>query len=169
MLTFSPTPIQPVPPSFNAAALFPQLFGVPPCIDQAPHSHPHQYSLLYQGEKALWCPQEELENYDILATIPTVEELDHYPPNFVMHFCGPIPHTTLLKSHTGILSPITLCSKAGLHPHSTHFPRGYLEVSNKDTLILLFSQFLPDWLEHFEGAYIPLLLFDFLDGRRVTV
>jgi hypothetical protein len=24
-------------------------------------------------------------------------------------------------------------------------------------------------LEHFEGAYVPLLLFDFLDGRRATV
>ena len=169
MLTFSPTPVQPVPPSFDAAALFPQLFGVPPCVDQAPHLHLHHYSLLYQGEKALWCPQEELGNVDVLATIPTVEELDNYPPNFVTRFRCPVPHTTLLESRTGILPPVTLCSKVGLHPHSAHFPLGYLEVSNKDALILLFCQFPPDWLEHFEGAYIPLLLFDFLDGRRATV
>ena len=139
-LTFSPAPVQPAPPSFNAAALFPQLFGVPPCVDQAPHSHPHQYSLLYQGEKALWCPQEELGNVDVLATIPTTEELDRYPPNFVTRFRCPVPHTTLLESCTGILPPVTLCSKVGLHPHSVHFPLGYLEVSNKDALILLFRQ-----------------------------
>ena len=169
MLTFSSAPVQTAPLSFDATALFSQLFGVPPCIDQAPHSHPHQYSLLYQGEKALWCPQEELGNVDVLATITTVEELDNYPPNFITRFCGPILHTTLLESHTGVLPPVTLCSKVGLHPHSAHFPLGYLEVSNKDTLILLFQQFPPDWLEHFEGAYIPLLLFDFLDGCRVTV
>ena len=168
-LTFSPAPVQPAPPSFDAAALFPQLFGIPPCVDQAPHSHPHQYSLLYQGEKALWCPQEELGNVDILATIPIVEELDNYPPNFVTRFCCPVPHTTLLESRTGVLPPVTLCSKVGLHPHSAHFPLGYLEVSNKDALILLFHQFPPDWLEHFEGAYVPLLLFDFLDGRRATI
>ena len=168
-LTFSPTPIQPAPPSFDAAALFPQLFGVPPCVDQAPHSHPHQYSLLYQGEKALWCPQEELGNVDVLTTIPTVEELDNYPPNFITRFRCLVPHTTLLESRTGVLPPITLCSKVGLYPHSTHFPLGYLEVSNKDTLILLFRQFPPDWLEHFEGAYVPLLLFDFLDSCCATV
>ena len=168
-LTFSPAPIQPTPPSFDAAALFPQLFGIPLCVDQAPHSYLHQYSLLYQGEKALWCPQEELTNHNALATVSTVEELNHYPLNFVTCFWGPISHTTLLESHTGVLPPVTLCSKVGLHPYSPHFPLGYLEVSNKDTLIHVFRQFPPDWLEHFEGVYVPLLLFDFLDSQRVTV
>jgi hypothetical protein len=42
-------------------------------------------------------------------------------------------------------------------------------VSFKDALVLLFAQLRPEWRQHFEGSYLPFLIFDFLDGRRATV
>ena len=90
-------------------------------------------------------------------------------PHFITRFRGPVPHLAYLQCRTGVLPQVTLCAKVGLHPHSLHFPLGYLEVSFKDALVLLFVQLRPEWCQHFEGSYLPFLIFDFLDGHRATI
>ena len=55
------------------------------------------------------------------------------------------------------------------HPHSLHFPFGYIESSFVDSIKFLFGQFLRGWLEYFEGALVPLASYDFLDGRIATL
>jgi hypothetical protein len=164
-VALAPAPVQPTSPLFDAT-LFPHLFDDPPCTGATPH--PHQYTIIHQIDQKVWYPQEEFVNRDFLTLIPTVADLDTVNPHFVTPFRGPTPHLAYIKS-TGVLPPVTLCSKIGSHPHSLHFPLGYLEISFRDAIKFLFQQFPPDWLEQFEGATVPLVIFDFLDGRRVTV
>jgi len=38
-----------------------------------------------------------------------------------------------------------------------------------DSLKFLFGQFPPVWLTYFENARVPLISYDFLDGRLVTI
>ena len=167
VLTFSPAPVQPTSPAgANPSHL--HLFDRPPCGADA-LSHPHQFSLVYQGENCLWYPQEEFVSRDFLSLIPAVGDLERVTQPFVTPFHGPVPHIVSLESRTGALFPVHLCAKVGRHPYSLHFPLGYLEISFRDAIKFLFRQFPPAWLEHFEGAYVTLLIFDFLDGRRVTV
>ena len=98
----------------------------------------------------------------------------HHPPPFrhtlpwphpplrlhrVTHWRTPLCHP-LFK---GWLSPPLLPL-----PHSATL-RSPSTLKFKDTIILTFRQFPPDWLEYFKGANVPLLLFDFLDGRCATV
>ena len=45
------------------------------------------------------------------------------------------------------------------------FPFSYLESSFVDSIKFLFSQFPPTWLEYFKGSLVPLVAYDFLDGR----
>ena len=166
-LVFSPTVGVPAPPPGHQT--YPIcLFDLPTCTYQE-HRHPHQYTLLYQGEDSIWYPQEEFLSQDFVSNIPTVESLDFTHPHFVTRFRGPIPHLAYLQCRTGVLSQVALCAKVSLHPHSLHFPLGYLEVSFKEALVLLFAQLRPKWRQHFEGSYLPFLTFDFLDGRRATV
>jgi len=58
-----------------------------------------------------------------------------------------------------------MCAKVGRHPHSAHFPFGYLESSFLDSIKFLFSHFPPTWLQEFEGCQVPLVAYNFLDGR----
>jgi hypothetical protein len=167
VLTFSPTPVQPASPTVaNPSHL--HLFDLPPCSADT-LSHPHQFSLVYQGANCLWYPQEEFVNRDFLSLIPVIGDLEHVTQSFVTPFRGPTPHIVTLESRTGALFPVHLCAKVGRHPYSLHFPLGYLEVSFRDAIKFIFRSFPPDWLEHFEGAYVTLLIFDFLDGRRATI
>jgi len=38
-----------------------------------------------------------------------------------------------------------------------------------DSIKFLFGQFPPVWLQYFNSSLIPLVLYDFLDGRLVTI
>ena len=64
---------------------------------------------------------------------------------------------------------VHLCAKIGRHPHSLHFPFGYIESSFIDSIKFLFAQFPRHWIDHFEGVLVPLLSYDLLDGRIATV
>jgi len=38
-----------------------------------------------------------------------------------------------------------------------------------DSLKFLFGQFPPEWLVYFEGVLVPIIAYDFLDGRLATL
>jgi len=148
-------------------ALFPHLFAAPPCANKA-QSHPHQYTVLYEQGRKIWCPQEEFVSQDFLTNIPCASALDNNTPHFVTPFRAKVYHEVqILAQHT--LPSVTLCSKVGKHPSSLHFPFGYLESSFIDSLKFLFGQFPPVWLTYFENSWVPLISYDFLDGRLVTI
>jgi len=147
--------------------LFPHLFATPPCVE-ATQRHPHLYTVVHRNGQHIWCPQEEFVSKDFLANIPRVHHLDHLSPHFVTPFRALVYHEVLIRAiHT--LPPVTLCAKVGRHPASLHLPFGFLESSFVDSLKFLFGQFPPDWLTYFEGALVPLVSYDFLDGRLITV
>jgi hypothetical protein len=70
---------------------------------------------------------------------------------------------------TGPLPPIFLCAKVGRHTYSAPFPFSCLESSFIDSIKDKFSQVPTEWLTYFEGALLPLVLYDFLDGRTITL
>ena len=167
-----PTPVLqelplPVVPLYAEHELFPHLWAAPPC-SLADDVHPHQYTVVYERGEKIWCPQEEFIFRDILGTIPRYTELDNHPAYFVTPFRALAYHHIQLVAN-GPLPNVHLCAKVGRHPPSLHFPFGYLESSFIDSLKFTFGRFPPTWLEYFEGALVPLLAFDFLDGRHATL
>jgi hypothetical protein len=164
----------PRPPTFvlplddsNRAELFPHLFTAPPCI-AANDIHPHQYTVVYECGKKIWTLQEEYFLRNFLQHIPSWNTLDNHPDDFVTPFRAHQYHTIQLAAN-GPLPKVHLCAKLGRHPSSLHFPFGYIESSFIDSIKSLFEQFPATWLPYFEGAFIPLTAYDFLDGRIATL
>jgi len=158
-----PTPGVPFLPEVPVADLFPNLFHAPACT-YAVDRHPHQYSVVYDRGEKHWVPQEEYVERDFLCLLPHISDLETYPTSFVTPFRADIYHNVHIHAISSLPS-IHICAKVGRHPHSASFPFSYLESSFVDSIKFLFSQFPPTWLEYFEGALIPLVAYDFLDGR----
>ena len=154
-------------PALPLADVFPNLFAAPACTFVADR-HPHQYTVVYDRSEKFWVPQEEFIERDFLRNIPRIPDLDTHPLSFVTPFRADVFHNVWTNT-TAILPPINLCTKIGRHPHSASFPFGYLESSFADSIKFLFGQFPPDWLEYFEGVLVPLVAYDFLDGRIATL
>ena len=147
--------------------LFPHLFAAPPCTNPAP-THPHLYTVLHEQGRKVWCPQDEFVNCDFLANIPCSTTLDTANPHFVTPFRSQVYHEVHIKA-IDTLPAVTICAKVGLHPTSLLFPFGYLESSFVDSIKFLFGQFPPVWLQYFNRSLVPLVSYDFLDGRLVTI
>jgi len=145
------------------ADLFPHLFNAPVCT-LAVDRHPHQYTVVYDHGEKYWVPQEEYVERDFLHLLPRIPDLETYPISFVTPFCADIYYNVHVHAISHLPS-IHICAKVGRHPHSASFPFGYLESSFVDSIKFLFSQFPPTWLEYFEGSLVPLVAYDFLDGR----
>jgi hypothetical protein len=157
----------PVIPAYNEADLYPHLFSAPPCTADTRY-HPHQYTVSFQNGENVWTPQEEFTNRDFLRLIPHSQDLTEALPHFVTPFRAQVLHTVSIPS-TGPLPPIFLCAKVGRHTYSAPFPFGCLESSFIDSIKDKFSQVPADWLTYFEGALVPLVSYDFLDGRTITL
>jgi len=99
--------------------LFPHLFAAPPCTNEA-QAYLHQYTILYEQGRKIWCPQEEFVSQDFLTNIPCTSTLDDSTPHFVTPFRAKVYHEVQIRAnHT--LPSVTLCSKVGKHPSSLHF------------------------------------------------
>ena len=159
-----PAALNEVPNDFD---LFPNLFAAPPCTNPLP-THPHLYTILHNDGRKVWCPQDEFVRKDFLADIPCSQALNTANPNFVTPFRSCMYHEVHIKA-VSTLPPVTICAKVGLHPSSLLFPFGYLESSFVDSIKFLFGQFPPVWLQYFNGSLVPLVSYDFLDGRLVTI
>ena len=159
-----PAALNEVPFDFD---LFPNLFAAPPCTNPSPN-HPYLYTVLHEQGRKVWCPQDEFIRKNFLTDIPRGQELDTTNPNFVTPFRSHVYHKVLIKV-ANTLPPVTICAKVGLHPSSLLFPFSYLESSFVDSIKFLFGQFPPVWLQYFNGSLIPLVSYDFLDGRLVTI
>jgi hypothetical protein len=127
------------------------------------------YSIVYHNEDHIWCPQAERGNKNFLANIPTVEGLNHYSEHFALPFRTLVFHTSPIHPKDFTLPDITICAKVSLHPRTLLWPFGYLESNFLDSIKSLFNSFPPFWLEHFEGSRVPIVGYDFLDGRSVTL
>ena len=154
-------------PEVPVADLFPNLFHAPACTFAIDH-HPHQYQVVYDRREKFWVPSEEFIERDFLHLLPRIPNLETYPISFITPFHANIYHNVWVKSN-GPLPSVNLCAKVGCHPHSTFFPFGYLESSFVDSIKFIFGQFPPNWLEHFKGALVPLVAYDFLDRRIATL
>jgi len=162
-----PTPGVSLLSEVPVADLFPNLFHAPACT-YAIDRHPHQYQVVYDRSEKFWVPSEEFVQRDFLWLLPRITDLDNHPVSFVTPFWADIFHNVWVSSN-GPLPSINLCAKVGRHPHLASFPFGYLESSFVDSIKFIFSQFPPDWLIHFEGALIPLIAYNFLDGCIATL
>jgi hypothetical protein len=111
----------------------------------------------------------ELDNQDFLADIPMVQGLNHYLEHFASPFCTNVLHMSEAKPKDFSLPNITICTKVGKHARSLARPFGYLESNFIDSIKFIFNSFLPFWLEHFEGSLVPIVAYDFLDGRSVLL
>jgi len=145
------------------ADLFPYLFNTPACT-LAVDCYPHQYTVVYDHGEKYWVPQEEYIERDFLCLLPRIPNLKTYPVSFVTPFRVDIYHNVHIHTLSHLPS-IHICAKVGRHPHSASFPFGYLKSSFIDSIKFIFSQFPPTWLKYFEGALIPLTVYDFLDGQ----
>jgi len=162
-----PTPGVSLLAEVPVADLFPNLFHAPACT-YAVDRHPHQYQVVYNHSEKFWVPAEEFVQRDFLRLLPCIPDLETHPVAFITPFCTDVFHNIWVKSN-GPLPSINLCAKVGRHPHSTSFPFGYLKSSFIDSIKFIFGQFPPDWLIYFEGALVPLVAYDFLDGRITTL
>jgi len=146
---------------------FDYLFAAPPCLPA--NGHPHQYTVHYKQGRHIWFSSEELINSQFLNHIPWVQDLDTTaPPFFVTPFRADTHHSIHVHSD-GTLPPVHICAKVGKHPWSLHFPFGYIETTFLDLIEFVFSCFPSLWLAHFEGALVPLVAYDFLDGRTAIL
>jgi hypothetical protein len=157
----------PVIPTYNEADLYPNLFSAPPCTTDTCY-HPHQYTVSFQNGENVWTPQEEFTNRDFLHLIPHSQDLTEALPHFITPFRAQVFYMVLIPS-TGPLPPIFLCAKVGRHTYSAPFPFGCLESSFIDSIKDKFSQVPAEWLIYFEGALVPLVSYNFLDGRTITL
>jgi hypothetical protein len=157
----------PIIPAYNEADLYPHLFSAPPCTADT-RSHPHQYTVSFQNGENVWTPQEEFTNRDFLRLLPRIQDLTEALPNFVTPFRAEVFHTVRIPS-TGPLPPIFLCTKVRRHTYSAPFPFGCLESLFINSIKDKFSQVPMEWLTYFEGALVPLVSYDFLDGRTITL
>ena len=167
------SPAPPSPRGFFHPALFDLtvnsfLFATPPCLT-ANDYHPHQYQVVYKQGRHVWYSQEEFINTNFLDTIPRIAELrDTQAPFFVTPFRTDTLHSIQVHSDSN-LPPIHICAKVGKHLWSLNFPFGYIEGSFLDSIKFVFGHFPPNWLTHFEGALVPLVTYDFLDGRTAIL
>jgi len=167
----SPAPPSPAPlplfyPTVNIAP-FKYLFAAPPCFTT--DGHPHQYTVHYEQDRHVWFSSEELVNSRFLDYIPRAQDLDTTAsPFFVTPFRTNAHHSILVHSD-GALPPVHICAKVGKHPWSPKFPFGYIKTTFLDLIKFVFSCFPPLWLAHFEGALVPLVMYDFLDGRTAIL
>ena len=168
-----PSPALPTPPHrtlhlpvLPEVDLFPNLFTAPLCTTA--DNHPHQYTVVYEYGKRIWTPQDEYVQRDFLVNIPKFDDLEAYHLYFAMLFRALCYHFVQVAAN-GPLPNIYLCAKLGLHPRSTTFPFGYIESSFVDSIKFLFGQFPLIWLEYFEGTLVPLVSYDLLNGRLITL
>jgi len=169
----SPAPLSPIPlpvpvfyPTVNVAP-FEYLFAAPPCLPA--NDHPHQYMVHYEQDRHVWFSSEELVNSRFLDYIPRAQDLDTTtPPYFVTPFHADAHHSIHVHSD-GALPLVHICAKVGKHLWSPNFPFGYIETTFLDLIKFVFSRFPPLWLAHFEGALVPLVAYDFLDGRTAIL
>jgi len=164
----SPTPL-PVPVFYPTVDIgpFEYLFATPPCLPA--NGHPHQYTVHYEQGRHIWFLSEELINSQFINHIPWAQDLDtNAPPYFVTPFRANAHHSIHVHSN-GALPPVHICAKVGKHPWSPNFPFGYIETTFLDSIKFVFSCFPPTWLAHFEGALVPLVAYDFLDGRTAIL
>jgi len=146
---------------------FEYLFAAPPCLPA--NGHPHQYTVHYKQDCQIWFSSEELINSQFLSHIPRAQDLDTTtPPYFVTPFRADTHHSIHIHSN-GALPPVHVCAKVGKHPWSPNFPFGYIETTFLDLIKFVFACFPPLWLAHFEGALVPLVMYDFLDGRTAIL
>jgi hypothetical protein len=157
----------PVIPAYNEADYYPHLFAALPCTADTCY-HPHQYTVSFQNGENVWTPQEEFTNRDFLRLIPHSQDLSEALPHFITPFWAQVFHTVSIPL-TGPLPPIFLCAKVGHHTYSAPFPFGCLEMSFIDSIKDKFSQVPSEWLSYFEGALVPLVSYNFLDGRTITL
>jgi hypothetical protein len=157
----------PVIPAYNEADLYPHLFSAPPCTADTRY-HPHQYTVSFQNSEIVWTPQEEFVNQDFLHLIPYSQDLSEALPHFVTPFWAQVFHMVAILL-TGPLPPIFLCAKVGRHTYSAPFLFGCLESSFINSIKDKFLQVPSEWLTYFEGALVPLVLYDFLDGCTITL
>jgi len=169
----SPAPPSPAPlpapvfyPTVDVGP-FEYLFAAPPCLTT--DGHPHQYTVHYEQGRHIWFSSEELINSQFLNHIPRAQNLDtNAPPYFVTPFRADAHHSIHVHSD-GALPLVHICAKVGKHPWSPKFPFGYIETTFSDSIKFVFSRFPPLWLAHFEGALVPLVAYDFLDGRTAIL
>jgi len=164
----SPAPL-PVPAFYPTVDVGPceYLFAAPPCLTT--NDHPHQYTVHYEQGRHIWFSSEELVDGQFLNHIPRAQDLDtNAPPYFVTPFRADAHHSIHVHSD-GALPPVHICAKIGKHPWSPKFPFGYIETIFLDSIKFVFSRFPPVWLTHFEGALVPLVAYDFLDGRTAIL
>jgi len=169
----SPTPPSPAPrpvPIFYPTvdiAPFKYLFAALPCL--LADGHPHQYTIHYEQDRHIWFSSKELINSQFLNHIPQTQDLDTTTsPYFITPFHAAVHHSIHIHSD-GALPPVHICAKVGKHPWSLHFPFGYIETTFLDSIKFVFSRFPPLWLSHFEGALVPLITYDFLDGHTAIL
>ena len=161
--------VAPVQEELLAEAFLPfsHLFLPPPCTLDL-ERHPHQHTVFWDRGEAHWCPQEELVCKDFLRLIPRVQDLVTQIAGWVTPFRHLIYHDALIQA-VDVLPPVTICARVGRFPPSASFPFGYVESSFVDGIKHIFGQFPPYWLPYFEGSKVPLVAYDFLDGRGVTL
>jgi len=169
----SPTPSSPAPlpvlvfyPTVDVAP-FKYLFAALPCLPA--HSHPHQYTVHYEQDRHIWFSSEELINSRFLDYIPQAQDLNTTTPlYFITPFCADTHHSIHVHSDSA-LPPVHICTKVGKHPWSPNFPFSYIKTTFLDSIKFVFSCFPSLWLAYFEGALIPLVTYDFLDGRTAIL
>jgi len=162
----APLPVQVFYPTVDVGP-FEYLFAAPPCLPA--NGHPHQYTVHYEQGHHIWFSSEELVDSQFLTYIPQAQDLNTTtPPYFVTPFRTDAHYSIHIHSN-GALPPVHICAKVGKHPWSPKFPFGYIKTTFLDSIKFVFSCFPPLWLAHFEGALVPLVAYDFLDGHTAIL
>jgi hypothetical protein len=149
-------------------SIFANLFDTPTCTWEV-DTHPHQYHIVYHDGEQLWRPAVQFFNKDFVSQITWVEDVNRHTEYYVTPFRVITYHDIKVHAKLNTLPPITICAKVGLYPRTHTFPFGYLESNFVNSIKEVFSRFPPFWLEHFEGIEVPIIGYNFLDGRTVTL
>jgi len=103
-------------------------------------------------------PTVDIGPFEYLFAAPPCLTTDGHPHQYTIHYEQ--------GRHVWFSSEEFVNSK---HPWSPKFPFGYIETTFLDSIKFVFSRFPPVWLTHFEGALVPLVAYDFLDGRTAIL
>jgi hypothetical protein len=166
-------PVQEAPVPFPEPRIPIHVWRQPECLQYA---HPHQYLAIHTPHGVEERPLQEISSADPLK-IPLAGHMLRCPPRFpsVIPFRGSATHFIRVKPQDATLAtaynlqPLTICSRLVQFESCLGIPHGYIKYDFARGIEETFRHLGPGERSGYEGALIVLAIYDFLDGRHVTV
>ena len=150
-----------------------RVWRQPECLE---YTHPHQFLAVHTPNGIEVRPLWEVSAADPLE-IPLARYLLQCPPWFpsvtpfrgaAVHWIRVKPTDTTIAQHYN-LRPVVICSRLVRHEPAPSIPLGFIHYDFKVGIEETFRNLGPGERSGYAGALVVISIYDFLDGRRITV